>query len=448
MILPIYEITNFSFAYPYSTNKNNIKGKFIIYQGEHVLIQGKSGYGKSTLLMALKGLIPHLIHGDYSGEILFKNKNIININELDQIGYLAQNPHSWMTQQTVYEEMAFGLENLGYNETQIHSKIKRISRLCNLSDLLKRDTNALSSGEKQKINLMSILLTDPKILLLDEPTAFLDPCSAVEIVALIKQLCQNKTVVIVEHNTQYLHEFIDQVIVITEDGKVESKNFSSIPKQISYNFKCKAQAQSAQIVLKISNLNFSYPKGKNVLHNINIDVHKGEIIAIKGNNGAGKSTLLKLIAKLLLSKNSIWWKNTEINNIANYNYYKKIGLLWSNSEHHFLHLSVEQELHYNTAIINMCSLSNQVKINPFNLSEGQKRRLSIGTLLLQDVELLLLDEPTFGQDHKHKQQIGGLISDLTLEGKSFIIVSHDMEFINQLTNKIYYLENKTLIPCH
>jgi energy-coupling factor transport system ATP-binding protein len=216
MSIPIYQVENFGFNYPQSDYNLKLNGKFTINQGECILIQGASGSGKSTLLAALKGLIPHLINGKLSGKIIFNHQDITTFNEkqLLGIGYLQQNPDSQLICSDVYSELAFGLENQGFTASEIESKITRIAQDFKLDNLLTHQVKQLSGGEKQKVNLLAILLMQPQVLLLDEPTAFLDPESAHEIIAMLQQYIQHSTVVIVEHYHYYLRASEQKFLIV------------------------------------------------------------------------------------------------------------------------------------------------------------------------------------------------------------------------------------------
>lgn len=439
----MFEIKNFSFSYPFSLHKIGFSGSFKIKSGECVLISGNSGSGKSTLLQALKGLIPNQINGTLGGEISYRNKLIQSCNESEllKIGYLQQNPDHQIICNTVFNELAFGLENLQLSKNIIETKIIDIAQEFNISHLLQRNLHSLSGGEKQKVNLLAILLMDPDVLLLDEPTAFLDPQSAHEIISILKKYIHKKTVIIIEHNTHYLVNLIDRVINIDQDGQIEllDKSTINIPKiQIIKN------DYKSDVLLNINNLNFSYRDNKSyLLKNINLTINSGEIISIQGKNGNGKSTLLKLIAKVIKQKQSIYYNDKDISQIKDKSYWKNVCLLWQNPENHFVFNKVSDEISDNGILIkfDLIKTKNQ---SPYNLSEGQKRRLSLSIAFSLDCKLYLLDEPSFGQDAKNKQILAETIQEIAASGKSFIIVSHDLAFIKALSHKIYTLHNGEL----
>lgn len=441
----IYTVDNFSFSYPLSKKQIQIKGNFSINQGEHILLTGNSGSGKSTLLMALKGLIPNYIRGTYNGNISYKSKNIDGTadTELIQIGYLQQNPDHQIIYQTVIDELAFGLENLQLTPQAIQDKINTYAETFGITQLLTRKISTLSGGEKQKINLISILLTEPEVLLLDEPTAFLDANSAQQIINVLKTHATDKTVIIIDHNQHYYKNFVNRIINIA-NNQIEEMNLDSHKWHNDYPANQVAH-NSNEILLNIRNLSFAY-KGAidNLLNNINLKVHKGEVAVISGKNGNGKSTLLKLIAKLIPSQNSIFLQNEDISNIKQKEYWQYVSLLWQNPENHFLFNLVTEELKDNPELINTFGLTEQIQNNPYCLSEGQKRRLSLAITLLKPRQLILLDEPTFGQDFANKVILLEIIKQLAKLGHSFIIISHDEEFNHAVAHSRYVLKDGQL----
>lgn len=441
----IYTVDCFGFSYPLSKKRIQINGDFSINQGEHILLTGNSGSGKSTLLMALKGLIPNYIRGTYSGNISYRGKNIAGIaeTELIQIGYLQQNPDHQVIYQTVIDELAFGLENLQLTPQAIQDKIDTYTEIFGITHLLTRKISTLSGGEKQKINLISILLTEPEVLLLDEPTAFLDTKSAHQIFNVLKTYATDKTVIIIDHNQHYYKNFVNRIINIA-NNQIEEINLDSHKWHNDYPANQVAH-NSNEILLNIRNLSFAYKDVKdNLLNNICLKVHKGEITVISGKNGNGKSTLLKLIAKLIPSQNSIFLQNDDIANIKQKDYWQQVSLLWQNPENHFLFNSVAEELKNNPELINTFGLTEQIHNNPYCLSEGQKRRLSLAITLLKPRQLILLDEPTFGQDFANKVILLEITKQLAKLGHSFIIISHDEEFNHAVAHSRYVLKDGQL----
>ena len=447
----IYSAENFGFAYPFSKSQINLQGSFSINQGDCILIQGNSGSGKSTLMTALKGLIPQHINGTLTGTLLFKQQSISELNplELMKIGYLQQNPDSQIICADVYSELAFGLENQGYTAEIIADKINARIEHFNLKHLLNRKIATLSGGEKQKINLVAILLLEPEVILLDEPTAFLDPDSAMQIISIIREYIQNKTLIIIEHNLHYLQNLVNRCIKIDKSGVIHEIEITSINwlDRLPRLYPSNQQSVGKVPLLELKNLSFSYPNADQLFNKLNLQIHSGEIIAIRGQNGCGKSTLLKIIAKLIPSTQQLFWQNQDISKLKTHQYWQEISLVWQNPEAHFIHSSVALEVN-DAELLAQLNLASLKRHNPFNLSEGQKRRLSIAINLsnLQQTKLLLLDEPTFGQDFNNRLILAQKLTDLAQKGLSIVIVSHDDEFIRAITQNRYTLLEGKLIP--
>ncbi len=364
----IYTIKDFSFRYPLTDKAITLRGEINIYQNDVVLINGNSGSGKSTLLYALKGLIPNVINGNFLGEIHYKNQDITKLcaKSLLQIGLVFQNPDNQFIFPNVLDELALGLENLQYSRAQILQMVDAILEKTNLTYLKERKINTLSGGEKQKIALLAILLTNPKVILLDEPTAFLDPDSACEFVDLLFQLKDDRVIIVVEHNLQYFannitrhfrinekNQIVENQIVknkIVDNRMVEKKITGSLAgekqiqptkqpanKAISATFPITNSLVPHDALLLIKNLSYGYEDAnKLVLNDVSFSIASGEIVGIIGRSGVGKSTLLKLIAKLLEVPNRIFFRGEDIVKISTCKLYSKIGILFQESENHFL----------------------------------------------------------------------------------------------------------------
>lgn len=438
----VYQISNFSFCYPFSDQEISIAGNLTIKQGDFVLLSGNSGHGKSTFLKALKGLIPDFINGKFGGQILYNEQDIasLSLSSLQEIAYLGQNPHHQIVCKTVYLELAFALENQGLPSSFILQKILAFAKQYHIEHLLDRNTGSLSGGEKQKICLLALLITRPQVLLLDEPTAFLDNISANELIVIIAKYAKNNTVVLIEHNIHYFKNIINRHVEIINASFIEH-NIANLPNlklpQINHNnlLQCK--------ILSIKNLSYKY-QTKLILNNLNLDIFSGDIISIIGKSGVGKSTLLKLLCKILSVKDMVFWNDKDIAYIKNKSYWQDVALLWQNPELHFLYETTLQEVDGDISLLQRLNLYDVAQNNPFNLSEGQKRRLSLAIALKKDAKLFVLDEPTFGQDFNNKLLLLDLIKQLSEEGKSFIIVSHDLDFVKAISNTIYKLSSGEL----
>ncbi|NFD77158.1 ABC transporter ATP-binding protein [Clostridium botulinum] len=452
---------NLSFQENYNVFKDiNIKVK----KNRVTLLTGKSGCGKSSLLMCITGVIPDIIEGNITGEIIYKGKNIENkgVKAVSgEIAYMFQDPDSQLCTFTVEDEIAFGLENIKMEPSHMDNTIDKVLKLTGISHLKKRQLNYLSGGEKQKVALASILALDPEVILMDEPTANLDPKSTIEIINLIRNLRDKfgKTILIVEHKINEFSEIIDDVIWFERE---QAKNIDKESFIESYKNKyCLPTGNKNQLnaekVLEAKGIYFSYDKNISVLNNVNFSLHKGEIAAIVGPNGAGKSTLSKILMGLLKpEKGAILVKGTNIKNINPKDLGEHMGLVFQNPEHQFIKMTVEKEMALSLEIRKQCpevikdtvdsylsmfDLDKHRLSNPFSLSQGQKRRLSTASMMINGQSILILDEPTYGQDRTNLNELINLLYKINSEGTSILMITHDMDMVLNCCDRVIQLEN-------
>ncbi|MBN1969522.1 MAG: ABC transporter ATP-binding protein [Candidatus Delongbacteria bacterium] len=432
----IFSIENFYFRYPLSDSSISFNGNIEIYENETVLLTGASGSGKSTFLYSLRGIIPFYLKGDYRGKILFKNIEL-NRNNIAKIGFLFQNPDSQIIHKKVFSELALSLENRKFTKSLIERNIKEIANKFEISHLLDRDFSTLSGGEKQKISLLSVILSEPEVLLLDEPTAFLDPESVDYFMRNLSHVIKGKTTILIEHNLHYLENKISRVIDFNNytytDSKITREELEVISKTVT-----------GKTIFSVTNLHFKYKSGIDLYYNLDFDLKEGEIVSIIGKNGTGKTTLLKILSGLLKpNKGSIKLYDNEFHSIGKKELYSKIALLWQNPEYHFIGNTVFEECD-NIGLLKKYNLEMYKDKNPFTLSWGEKRRLSLAILQNLDRKIFLLDEPTFGQDIKNLNILMQQINQMSNEGISFVIVTHNMEFANKISHRVLKLESGVL----
>lgn len=434
------------------------------------LITGKSGCGKSSLLMCLSRVIPETVEGVMSGEIIYNGYNIEHNNAEEisgEIAYMFQDPDSQLCTFTVEDEIAFGLENLNVEQEKMEEIIDEILDLVGIKYLKYASLNKISGGEKQKVALASILALDPDLILMDEPTANLDPISTIQIVELIKKLRDDmgKTIIIIEHNIDDFKDVIDKVIELndkkTSDLKVDNfieqyHNNSKYPKRQHTNL-------GNETVLDVQNLSYSYDEGKNVIDNVNFSLYKGEIAALVGHNGAGKSTLSKLLIGFIkASKGEILLKEQNIYNMNVKEIGDHMGLVFQNPEHQFIKMTVEKELSLSLEVrgnsedvvkektdnyLKEFNLINNRESNPFTLSQGQKRRLSTASMMINGQPILILDEPTYGQDRENLIKLIDLLYQINKSGTSILIITHDMDMVERCCDKLIYLNKGQVEYC-
>lgn len=440
----MFEIEKFQYTFKNGKKKIFLNQSFCIKDGEIVLVTGPSGAGKSTFLKLLKGLVPTYSSGVLEGKISWNKHDSTN-----EILYLFQNPFSQLIYSTVGEEFFFSMENYNFSNDKMNTKKEELKSFFDVDQFNEKKTADISNGECQRLVLASLIAADSKVLLLDEPTAFLDKASRAVFYNMLLTFKGKRTVVIVDHLIEEIAPFVDKIIEIKADGEVTQSSKAEL--NTSYDKKVLSkqpwfeEPNEASFELKLSNLSFGYQENK-LLDHVSLVVSSGEIIVIKGKNGEGKSTLLKLMAKILKPQNGS--VDLYINNkkLSNKNHLKEVGFIFQNPETHFFYDTITEELGRNASNESIKHFLNGVdlSLSPFLLSEGEKRRLSILLTLLDRKNVLLYDEPTFGQDFNSINWIKETILLLKQSGKIQVIISHDDNFINSLGAKVFVLEDQSI----
>lgn len=464
----MYKVENFSFTYP--EEKNVIKNiSFGINEGDFVVISGKSGCGKTTLLKHLKpSLKPE---GKMSGTIILDEE----IEDDDtKIGFVFQNPNDQIVMDKVWHEIAFGLENTAVPLKQMKRRVGEIVNYFNLQNIISRDTQSLSGGEKQLVNLASVMVMNPKVILLDEATAQLDPVNRDEFIKILKQINDdfNVTVIFVEHQLEGLLNVANRLIVMDE-GKIiiddeikmavekmlakeifveslpDYVRISSLTDELCMSIKDARKALAdfdnfdikeiedvdIGVLMKIRDLNFGHDDI--VLKNLDLDIRQNEILSIVGANGSGKSSFLRCIAGLVKYQGEV----TKVGNVD------KIGYLPQDPTTLFLSdkviddlLAVDESIKSVNIQLDNLGISDLKEKHPFDLSGGQKQLVALAKVLLTKPQLLLLDEPTKGIDALSKENLAALIRGLS-KHMTIIVASHDLEFVAKISDRVAMIFN-------
>ena len=480
-----------------------------ISQGESVLLAGASGSGKSTFCRTCTGLIPHFHGGELIGQIFLDGLNTREhpVYQLFSLaGLVFQNSDAQLFNQTVEAELAYGLESLGLSTSEIERRLARASELIGLGPLLSRSPCTLSGGEKQRVALGAILALGPRVLLLDEPFTHLDPEGA-EALRNILQTIRNEgiAVIVVEHR---LHEVIadfGRLIVLHEGrvaadgppGQVINRDVSSyglnLPPLIRYfrtsgwegvpltveealhwlkNQKLTetvdldyplsrkvglGEFANRKPVVEIDDVWFKYD-GFPALRGISLTLVQSECVALVGRNGAGKTTLVKHLNGLLKpnqGKVEVLGRNTLKTPVAELA--RHVGFAWQNPNDQLFQANVRDEiltglrtLHaYDPVwchkLFERFNLNGLLDRSPFQLSEGQKKRVSFASALAVQPGLVVLDEPTAGQDEPFRQELGKLIKELRAEGRTVVLVTHDLEFAAEHASRWVALANGRIV---
>lgn len=441
-------------------------------KGEKVLIVGPSGSGKSTLLQVLTGLIPNAL------EIPMKADEITIPSSW---GFLFQDPDTQFCMPFVDEELAFVLENLQTPPEKMKDLIIRyLSQVGLTFDDIHTNIQTLSGGMKQRLAIASVLALEPDVLFLDEPTAMLDPEGTQEVWETIKNLGEEKTLIIVEHKIEHIVDFVDRVILLSDNGEIIADGSKQevfdqykhilIEQGIWYPNVWKDYIQttskkppevsvSEDRKAAISLSNFAGFRGKEKKIDVKqVDVFPGEWITVLGKNGAGKSTLLHSLMNLIKSKGSYTifeQDHTKIEKITDY-----LTFVFQNPEFQFITNSVYEEVAYSlhlekwsqekiservNTFLEIYHLNNVKQNHPYQLSMGQKRRLSVAASIVKEQPILLLDEPTFGQDAKNTFAILEQLEYLRGKGTTIIMVTHDLQIVEHFATRVWNVHNGKLV---
>lgn len=502
--MEIIKIDGLNFSYPLKDEKalNNIN--LSIKDGDFIVICGKSGCGKSTLLRQLKpSLTPH---GTGDGYILYKGEDIKYIEhrrEASEIGFVLQNPDNQIVTDKVWHELSFGLESLGYDNKRIRIKVAEMASYFGMQEWFLKNVTELSGGQKQLLNLASIMAMNPDVLILDEPTSQLDPIAASEFLETIKKINMDlgTTIILTEHRLEEVFPMADRVIVMDEGkiicddnpqrvgeklAKEENDMFVSFPTPMRVFNKIKSELNcpitirdgrrwlddifkdkeilnsnlddetefaSKETIISLKDVWFKYEKnGREVVKDLSLDISKGEFYCIVGGNGAGKSTALSIISGINKPyRGKVFLGGKDINKYSNKELYNKnLGVLPQNPQSLFVKKTVELDLkemfsytdlnseeieNEVNRIIELLDIRDLLNMHPYDLSGGEQQKVALAKILLLSPQIILLDEPTKGLDNNFKQKFGKILKTLQQEGVTIVMVTHDIEFAAQYSDK-------------
>jgi len=439
--------------------------------GQIVLLTGASGSGKSTLLHCINGLATGHYGGIQSGSISVAGRELVGkqLWEISEIvGTVFQNPNTQFFQMNVEDEIVFGLEHAHFDRGQIEKRIAKSLLDADIESLRSRDLFSLSSGQRQRVALASILALEQPLLLLDEPTANLDVAAIAELKDVLVNLKnQGRTILISEHRLWFLRGIVDRVITIQAgqviyDGypeKLSDDNFRSRLGLRMWNqlppeqFKPDSDSSHCAESLKVEQLSGCPVKKKMIINSVSLSVEKGACVAIMGHNGAGKTTLSRIITGLEKQKKGAVY----INGLSTKTKDRigKIVCVAQQADQQLFSDTVLEEVLFNQPdnqdihrrsdeLINIFDLSHLLNRHPHTLSGGEKQRLAIAAALISQPEIIILDEPTSGLDAFHMSRLANEIKELCKKGLSFIVITHDMELAASVCDKILWMENGTV----
>lgn len=448
-----------------------------IEPGQRVLLLGRSGAGKSTLLHALAGVLGGADEGEQHGQLLIDDQP--PTAHRGRTGLLLQDPDSQIVLSRVGDDVAFGPENLALPREEIWRRVDDCLRRVGLDVPLDHSTSALSGGQKQRLALAGILALQPHLLLLDEPTANLDPAGVIEVRDAVAAAlaATGATLVVVEHRVQVWLDLVDRVVVLDPAGGVvadgtpdeviaaEGAELAAAGVWVPGHHPSPVRGTRtghADTLLATDRLDVSRSPANPLGHQVDLAVEAGRAVAITGPNGAGKSTLALTLAGLLppvsgavragdalargIGPDPLRWRSREL--------LTRIGTVFQEPEHQFLKPTVREELAVGPRALKLSEqdiaarteeLLDRLRLtalagaNPFTLSGGEKRRLSVATVLATRPSVLVLDEPTFGQDARTWTELVALLQSLLAEGHAVVAVTHDEPFVAALADTVLQL---------
>ena len=486
------ELKDFSFQYKAQSEPTLKNLNLTIYKGEKVLIVGPSGSGKSTIGQCLNGIIPNIYKGTSSGQFLIQGKEAFDLSIYEKshlVSTVLQDTDGQFIGLSVAEDLAFALENdmvdLGTMKERVQSWAERLD----LMKLLDHRPQDLSGGQKQRVSLAGVLIDESPILLFDEPLANLDPKSGQDIIDLIDQIHeeQGTTTIIIEHRLEdVLYRPIDRVILINqgqvlfngspdellrttllaENGireplylttlrqlgqdisglphldKVEKLPLGDLSVDIpTPHFEKGAEAET---ILELGHLNFAYREGQPILKDLSLTIPKGQRLAIVGKNGAGKSTLAKAICGFIQTEGTYFSKGEDIKGDSVKERAERVGYVLQNPNQMISTNMIFDEVALGLRLRNVpeeqiesrvhqalktCGLYEFRKWPISALSYGQKKRVTIASILVLGPDVLVLDEPTAGQDQRNYTEIMDFLDELHQKGHTIVMITHDMQLM-------------------
>ncbi|MBQ7820956.1 MAG: ATP-binding cassette domain-containing protein [Clostridia bacterium] len=496
--MEIYRIENLSFTYPNADCPALKDVTFTVERGELVTLCGGSGSGKTTLLRLLKSAIAPA--GTVSGGIYYNGKPLSDTDERTQassVGFVMQNPENQIVCDKVWHELAFGLESLGVKTPEIRARVAEMASFFDIGSWFHKNVTELSGGQKQLLNLASVMTLSPEVILLDEPTSRLDPIAAEQFLQVLNKIKQELgvTVILCEHRLESALPISDRVIVL-ENGRVsadcapcdlagavgiDSPIYRAIPTPMRVFTALGADAlpvtvrdgrikleeyasthtlddrlipkpekqKERESVLELDGVWYRYEKSSpDVLRGLSLKVRRGEHLAIVGGNGAGKSTALAIASRLYKPyRGQVRVLGVPIEKCKDL-YNGVIGVLPQDVQTLFTHSTVKEDLYAMVSdmpkdeknervneVARTCKLGMFLDRHPYDLSGGEAQRTALAMILLRSPQILLLDEPTKGCDAEFKEIFAEITKTLKSRGMTVVTVSHDIEFCAEYADR-------------
>ncbi len=489
----------FTFQYDAQAEATLKDISFDIAKGEKVLILGPSGSGKSTLAQCLNGIIPNIHGGKAQGQVRIDGQDIFKQSIYDKsqlVSTVLQDPDGQFIGLTVAEDLAFALENDCADQSEMKDKVALWAERLDLTSLLNHRPQDLSGGQKQRVSLAGVLIDESPILLFDEPLANLDPKSGQETIDLIDKIHKEvgATTIIIEHRLEdVLYRPVDRILLVNEEGEllfngspdellssklllengIREPLYVTVLRQLGFDTR-RAQNlsqldaldlsdlalpdrvlkdkrdSSSDSILKVEGLSVSYGDNPAIIEDLSFSLKKGERLAIVGKNGAGKSTLAKALCGFVPSQGKLTYKGQDISQDSIAERSERIGFVLQNPNQMIsqtmifdevalgLRLrgieeaEVEERVH---EVLKTCGLYSFRNWPISALSFGQKKRVTIASILVLKPEIIILDEPTAGQDYKTYTDIMNFLDSLQKQGHTIVMITHDMQLMLEYSDR-------------
>ena len=488
----------FTFQYDAQAEATLKDISFDIVKGEKVLILGPSGSGKSTLAQCLNGIIPNIHKGQAKGQVRIDGQDIFKQSIYDKsqlVSTVLQDPDGQFIGLTVAEDLAFALENDCANRSEMKDKVALWAERLDLTSLLNHRPQDLSGGQKQRVSLAGVLIDESPILLFDEPLANLDPKSGQETIDLIDKIHKEEgaTTIIIEHRLEdVLYRPVDRILLVNDgtllfngspdellsstlllENGIREPLYVTVLRQLGFDTRSAQNLSqldaldlsdlvlpdrvlkdkrdsSSDSILKVEGLSVSYGDNPAIIDDMSFSLKKGERLAIVGKNGAGKSTLAKALCGFVPSQGKLTYKGQDISQDSITERSERIGFVLQNPNQMIsqtmifdevalgLRLrgieetEVEERVH---EVLKTCGLYSFRKWPISALSFGQKKRVTIASILVLKPEIIILDEPTAGQDYKTYTDIMNFLDSLQKQGHTIVMITHDMQLMLEYSDR-------------
>ena len=489
---------------------------FDVRPGEVVLVLGPSGSGKSTLAMTMNGLIPHAVPGDVTGTVIVGGRDAATspVSELAlTVAMVFQDPDAQLITGTVLDEVCFGPENLRLPVAEVVSRAEAALRRVGLWDRRDDSPDVLSGGGRQRLAIACALAMASPLLVLDEPTASLDPAGVAEVYAALRDVVAagDRAIVLIEHDLDAAVDLVDRVVALDSEGRVVADGgvdevlrgraeelhalgvwlptatlaalrlrhagyalarlpltpdelrteleAATPPALASAPGPVQTRPMGASIV-RVRGLRVTRG-GSTVLQDVDLDVSSGEFVAVVGPNGAGKTTLVQAIAGVRRPpRGTVAIDGRDVRRLPARVLSRHVGFVFQNPEHQFVTTTVFDELAHGLRrlrlpesevrarvdeMLTRFGLYDHADAHPFLLSGGQKRRLSVGTALVGGARLLVLDEPTYGQDRARAEEMLAMLDDLRAGGTTILVVTHDLQLVAEHADRVVVMDAGRLV---